>query len=433
MDDNQRNDSLGGLFRGFLLGLIAAGVVFLAAMLFYLGATKSGGSEASVLRSPETLSKLAEVENLICTRYLYEPDPKELEEYMFVGIAAGLNDPYSDYIPEDRMKDFQRSNEGSYKGVGITITDDEKSIYPLVYSVYEGSPAWECGIRSGDHLAAIDGEDLAGVLYHEAADRISPEAGSVEITVLRDEERLTFTVTPREIAIAPVRWEMMEDEIAYLRIPEFDTVTVPQFEEAIGELLEQGARGVIIDVRDNPGGLLDSVCSILDDLLGECALVYSLDRAGNEETIYSDEKTILTRELPMAVLVNSESASAAEVFSGDLQDYGLASLIGTTTYGKGVIQTTYILKDGSAFKLTTGKYLTGGRRDIHESGIEPDIVIEDADGQLETALEYIRGKLEEAAAEETEPESGEKVMPDEAEPESGEKVMPEETERKLHG
>ena len=219
--------------------------------------------------------------------------------------------------------------------------------------------------------------------------------------------------------------------MAVISISGFHENTPTELAAAIDAIKKLGCDRIVFDMRNNPGGLLTSVRDSLDLILPEGTIVRMVDSEGNWTSLSSDASCV---SMPMVVIVNGNTASAAEVLASCLKEqHPNTTLVGKTTCGKGVIQTTYILKDGSAFKLTTGKYLTGGRRDIHESGIEPDIVIEDADGQLETALEYIRGKLEEAAAEETEPESGEKVMPDEAEPESGEKVMPEETERKLHG
>jgi carboxyl-terminal processing protease len=181
---------------------------------------------------------------------------------------------------------------------------------------------------------------------------------------------------------------MLENDTGYIKIPEFDTVTVEQFENAVADLTDQGMQRLILDVRDNPGGLLDSVCAILDDLLPECLLVYTEDRNGNGNKFYSEEGQIT--QVPLAVLVNGDSASASEVMAGALQDYGAAVIIGQKTFGKGIVQRTYMYSDGSAFKLTTEKYLTGGGQDIHGKGIEPDIVVDDEEEQLNRAIKELK-------------------------------------------
>ena len=375
--------------KGILCGLLIGGICILAFLLFSFGTFGSKkASGTSVLLSMRTRNKIREIKKLIDEKYLYDVNADEMETYLFTGIMSGLGDPYAAYYSAKDMEEIDKSSAGQYKGIGITIGPGEEGSYPVILSVYPGSPAEKAGLMADDLILEIGGEDVSGKTYIEAADMITPDLESVTLVVQRGEEKMEFTMEQDMIATAPVTFEMLENDTGYIKIPEFDTVTVEQFENAVADLTDQGMQCLILDVRDNPGGLLDSVCAILDDLLPECLLVYTEDRNGNGNKFYSEEGQIT--QVPLAVLVNGDSASASEVMAGALQDYGAAVIIGQKTFGKGIVQRTYMYSDGSAFKLTTEKYLTGGGQDIHGKGIEPDIVVDDEEEQLNRAIKELK-------------------------------------------
>lgn len=375
--------------KGILCGLLIGGIFILGFLLFSYGTFGSRKAEGtSVLTSVKTRRKISEAKKLIDEKYLYNVDAEEMERYLFTGIMSGLDDPYAAYYTAKDMEEIDKTNAGQYKGIGITIGQDEETTYPVILSVYPGSPAEKAGLMKDDLILKIGGEDVTGMTYIQAADLITPDLENVSMVVLRGEEEKEFVMEQGMIPTAPVTFEMLENDTGYIYIPEFDTVTVEQFENAVADLTGQGMQRMVIDIRDNPGGLLDSVCSILDDLLPECLLVYTEDKNGNGSKLYSEEGQIT--DVPMAVLVNGESASASEVFAGALQDYDAAVIIGEKTFGKGIVQRTYSYSDGSAFKLTTEKYFTGGGQDIHGKGITPDIVVEEEDEQLDRAITELK-------------------------------------------
>ena len=377
-------------YRGVALGLLLAGIGVLASLLIRYGTigTGKGKEGARVLTEQSTQEKLLEIRELLEREFLYDIDGPVLEEYLFIGAAAGLNDPYAAYYSADELEEINRKNEGAYFGIGATFAqDDDKSIY--IAETLQDSPAMQAGIMKGDILSEVNGESIEELSFYEAIDLIVPdEQNQVTLTMLRDGKPLSFTMTFADIALAAVEHRMLEQGIGYVKIPEFDAVTVTQFREAIAALNEEGAQALVLDVRNNPGGLLTSVCQILDDLLGEGLIVSTQTREGDSEKIYSDEKKLF--DGPMAVLVNKMSASASEVFAGVLQDYKMGPVIGTTTYGKGVVQKTFPLRDGSAFKFTTEKYYIAGDRDIDGKGIVPDITEEDEEKVLDQAVAYLR-------------------------------------------
>jgi carboxyl-terminal processing protease len=245
---------------------------------------------------------------------------------------------------------------------------------------------------AGDVLLRLRDTDLTGMELSDVISMIRASEETFSLTVLRDGKEITLEMACGPVERTTVTWDIKDDEIGYIRIEEFDSVTVDQFKTAVDELLLADVQGLVFDLRDNPGGLLDSVCDILDYLLPEGLMVYTEDRSGNREEYTSDDTHFVS--LPMAVLVNGSSASASEIFAGALQDYEMGVIIGMPTYGKGVVQDTYRLSDGSAFKMTVQKYYTPNGQDIDGNGITPDITVEEDASQerdvpLETALEVL--------------------------------------------
>lgn len=399
-----------GVLFGILLSVICVMSVYLVTN-GTIGAKQKSLKDAGagVLTSKTTREKLEEMEKRIRSSYLYDVDGEYLSNMLFYGAAAGLEDPYAGYYTPEEMQDLLESSEGEYYGIGISLLQDIQTDRFRIAGIYEGSPAWEAGLQVDDEITEVDGSATLGMSLSTVASLIKKKEGSVSIQVLRDGEELLFTVLPSNVEIPTVSARMLEDGIGYMKITEFDGVTVEQFETALRDLQDQGAEKLIFDVRDNPGGVLDAVCGVLDGLLEECVIVSSQTREGERTEYTSDAERLF--DGPMTVLVNNNSASASEIFAGAIQDYALGPVIGDVTYGKGVVQRTYLLSDGSALKMTTEKYYTAGGQDIDGKGIVPDIAVElpqretdgnAAEGTATEETEDSQVPLDETETEETE-------------------------------
>ena len=396
--------------EGFVTGILAALVCVIAltaggmiADWLVRGKNREQVPGAEVLTDGQTLDKLKEIQELIQSCYLEDVDSDMLSAYLFKGVAAGLDDDYARYYTEEEFKSVQESNQGAYHGIGVTLSQDMATGELSVLEVYEGSPADEAGMRAEDILRAVAGTPVEGIELSDVVSLIKENEDEFELVVYRpsEEQEVTLKLACGPVEKNTVESEMKEPGIGYIRIVEFDTITVDQFEAAVDDLIGQGAESLVIDLRDNPGGLLDSVCDILNYILPDGLLVYTEDRNGNREEFCSDDNHSVDCEL--AVLVNGNSASASEIFAGAVQDRGAGTIIGTQTYGKGVVQKTYLLSDGSAMKFTVEKYFTPNGTDINGEGITPDIIAgenQEGSGQeessemqdepLEKALEVLR-------------------------------------------
>lgn len=376
---------LNGMILGFVLG-IAVVVVAAYAPGAIRRLTGRGNPGAEVLTQSSTITKLSEVQELIEAYYLNEVDGEYLETYLFKGIAAGLNDAYANYYTAEELSSVMDSTNGEYYGIGATIGTDTETGEFYVGEVYEGGPAEEGGLQPEDLVRAVDGELASEMTLNELVALIKSKE-TFTMTVYRPSEgsELELTITCADVIPTYVTYEMLEDGIAYLKLTEFTASAVEQFRDAVTALNSQGMESLIVDLRDNPGGLLSAVCDILDEILPEEALmVYTEDKNGNREEYKADDEQSVTCQV--AVLVNDGSASASEIFAGAIQDYGIGPVIGTQTYGKGVVQKTYSLSDGSAFKLTVENYYTPNGQEIDGNGITPDIVVdEDASAESTSA------------------------------------------------
>lgn len=380
--------------KGVLFGILLSAIVVMAGYLVSHGTI--GGKKtahetgAEALASKETQNKLKEIAERIDTSFLYDVDGEQLVTYMLKGMTIGLEDPYANYYTEEEIKSIAELTQGEYYGIGVTLLQDAETGSVRIVGIYEDSPAWEAGLQTDDQIVGVNGEDVTGLDLTTVVAKVKAKEETA-LTVLRGEEKMEFTMQLTSVEIPTVSWEILEGQTGYLKITEFDDITVQQFEEAVSQMQEQEISGLIIDVRDNPGGTLDSVCEILDTLLPEGLIVSIEDRDGYREEFEAEEGQIY--EGPLTVLVNENSASASEIFAGTIQDYELGPVIGTTTYGKGVVQRTFLLSDGSALKLTAEKYYTAKGQDIDGNGITPDVIVEQTgeaeDLQLERALEYI--------------------------------------------
>ena len=350
-------------------------------------------------------AKLEEIQALMETYYLEEIDTEQVEDYLYKGAVAGLGDIYAAYYTEEEYQSLIDSTNGSYYGIGVEISQNMSTGIITISRIFEGSPAEEAGLLPGDVLYKIAGQEVTGEDLNKVVSLIKGEEyTTVSVEVARDGQSgyLEFEVERRTIEVPTVESEMLEDNIGYIAITSFDDVTTEQFMTALDTLESQGMEALIVDLRNNGGGLVSSVCAILDRLLPEGLIVYTEDKYGNREEEFSDAENYFDK--PMAVLVNGNSASASEIFAGAIKDYGIGTLVGTTTYGKGIVQKIYPLSDGTAVKLTVSKYYTPNGNNIHGTGIEPDVTVEldeelmyevevpkEEDNQLQAAIEALQG------------------------------------------
>lgn len=352
----------------------------------------------------ESVQKAKAIESLIDKYYLDKIDNDELESYLYKGLMAGLGDPYSTYYTAEEYKELTEDTEGVYRGIGVTMQKDVSTGAVTVVKCFEGAPGAEAGLQPQDQLVKVNGEDITDKELSEVVKTIkTSESDTVTLTILREGESdyREVEVTLDTVEAPMVEHEMLDNKIGYITINQFAETTASQYETALEDLNNQGMERLIVDVRDNPGGLLTSVCDVLDSMLPEELLVYTEDKNGKKSEYNATGTDQFDK--PMVILVNGNSASAAEIFSGALQDYKVAKLVGTTTFGKGIVQQIFNLSDGSAVKMTISKYYTPSGRCIHGTGLEPDIEVDlpdelknqvsidkSEDTQLQKAIETVK-------------------------------------------
>ena len=386
--------------KGVAIGVAATLVVTGAGFVSYQKVLFPKGNALSDMK---TVQKLNYLEELIDEEYLDEKDESSLREGLYAGLLSGLQDPYSTYYTAEQYKELNTSNEGSYVGIGAVLQKDNDGGATVV-QLYEGGPGEQAGLKTGDVIKAIDGTDVTEKETSDIASMVrDSEKDSVTLTIQRENEEKTqdIKVEIRDVEIKTVSHEMLSGDTGYIRISEFSEVTSDQYKKAFADLKSQGMKKLVVDLRDNPGGLLNTVCDILRQILPEGLIVYTEDKNGKREEETCDGKNEL--DIPLAVLVNGNSASASEIFAGAIQDYEKGTIVGTTTFGKGIVQSILPLSDGSAVKTTTAKYYTPKGRCIHGTGIEPDVEVEltegleqkaelthEEDNQLQKAIETVK-------------------------------------------
>lgn len=390
--------------KSFLQGALCGALAILLVIGFVsCGLNTDGGSASSQKgMTSEVKKKLSTLGSLIDENYLHEVDEEALEQGIYEGYISGLDDPYSVYYDEEDTKSLMETTEGEYEGIGAVMQQDKDSGIITLTHIYEGSPAMKAGLKDDDILYKVEDKEVTGEDLNEVVSHIRGEKGTdVEMTVLRGKknEEVTVTVTRGKIEVETVEAKMLEEGIGYLAVSEFDSVTYEQYEEGLEKLEDKGMKALVVDLRGNPGGNLQTVCDILDLMLPEGLIVYTEDKNGERQDMTSDEEHQFT--LPMTVLVDGNSASASEIYAGAIQDYGLGKIVGTTTYGKGVVQKIFDLKDGTCVKLTVAEYYTPKGRNINGKGISPDVEVEyeydeenpKSDNQLEKAVEELKKEM----------------------------------------
>ena len=405
-----------GFITGFIVGCAIAVIagVFLFAFVY---PRLYGNHNTNVLTTHEktetpndgpvldeaTSEKLDLINDMILDHY-YKDDVTvdEKRDALYRGLVSSLGDTYSVYYNEEEFISLQQQNEGIYYGIGAYVSFDEDINRSYVSGVIKGSPALEAGLKENDIFWEVDGTSTEGMPTDEVASLIrGPENTDVTIVIHRGHEELTFTITRRKVEHQTVDGRMLEDGIGYIQLAEFDSVTPDQFIETYEELQAEGMRAMVLDLRGNPGGNLDAVCKIADRLLPKGIIVYTIDKYDQKETYEADGKHEI--RIPLAVLVNGNSASAAEILAGAIKDYNKGTLIGTTTFGKGIVQRYFPLGDGTAIKLTISDYYTPSGNNIHKVGIEPDMIVEfdaeayekdETDNQLDEAVAVLKKELQ---------------------------------------
>ncbi|MBP5494592.1 MAG: S41 family peptidase [Lachnospiraceae bacterium] len=393
----------------FVLGLIiGSGSVLLIVLLIVgltIGLNKQKYDELTAqsdFLNSDTLSKIDQLEKYIRAYYYEDVEEKDLENGLYYGIMNGVGDPYTVYYSPEEYKDMTASWNGNYEGIGAYLKMDTDVGYAQIESFIEGGSAKESGeLKVGDYIVAVDGMEMYGKTLNEVVSYVRGEEGTfVTLTVEGTDGKRDVTLERRKIDTPTVEYSEKDNGIWYIKITEFDAITTSQFEEAINAARDADMKGLIIDLRGNPGGNLDVVVDICRELLPKGLIVYTEDKYGNRNEFSCDGKNEI--DVPLAVLIDGGSASASEIMAGAIKDYGIGTLIGTTTYGKGIVQSILPLGDGSAIKITTSKYYTPNGNNIHKIGIEPDEEVtfdsekyleDETDNQLDYALDFVKKQI----------------------------------------
>ncbi|GMQ60183.1 carboxy-terminal processing protease CtpA [Vallitalea sediminicola] len=408
--------------KKFIYGLFVGMAIILVINVIYFGSSKlmhevEDNKGVQVVKegydNPE--EKIDDILKLVDDRYYLEDYNKDdlynsAYEGLYGGLLEGLDDPYTVYYTKKQYDSFMESTSGSYEGIGAVVTYIEETKELMIVSPFIGSPAEKAGLLPGDIVRKVDDQDIEGLTMEEVvANMIRGKKGTkVTLSIYResDESNKDLVIKRDVITMSTVSHEMLEDEIGYMRITGFEEVTYDQFKEALYDLEAKEEKGLIIDLRNNPGGLLNIVIDMADELLPQGLIVYTEDKNGYREQASSDEEHKFTK--PIVVLANENSASASEILTGAIKDSGIGTVVGTTTFGKGLVQRVFPLEDGSAVKVTISKYFTPSGNYIHGKGIEPDVQIElpeelkkelvikrEEDTQFAKAVEVMKDKIAE--------------------------------------
>lgn len=354
--------------------------------------------------------KFSNIKKIIDNEFLFDYDQERLADNAARGMLYSLDDPYATYYNKDQFKSFYEQTEGEYVGIGVYISFDTQKELPIILAPLDDSPALEAGILPGDYILKVGDTEAGSNNYQELVDAIKGTPGStVKIELYRYDEngkgkRIELEIERKKIELNPVVSEVYEESIGYIRLTSFDENTYDNFKAEYDKLIDESkVKALIIDLRDNPGGVLGICAKITDLMIPEGKIVYTVDKKGKEEALFSDDTKI---KIPLVVLVNENSASASEVFTAAIKDYGVGTIIGKKTFGKGVIQTLKSLGDGTYLKITTAEYFSPKGNKINGEGVTPDIEVDlpetvknfyyvefDEDTQLQRAIEELKSKM----------------------------------------
>lgn len=415
---NEKKSFLNGLFTGVIAAVLVMTVAFCIKQVVVIygnyssvQAAQKGNfgdeeeTETSVVND-DVLEKMEAIEQVV-DRYFYKEDVDRaaMEEGIYDGMMSSLGDPYSTYYSEEELKDIMDQTEGIYYGIGAYISLDTTTGLGQISGVIAGTPAEAANLREGDLIYKVDDVVAEDMELTEIVSMIKGEEGTtVHLTLIREGENdyLEVDIERKKVESPTVNYEVYDNGMGYIQITEFDEITIDQFTEALAVCKGSDIKGLILDLRSNPGGNLSAVVEIARQLLPEGLIVYTEDRDGKRTEYTCDGKNQI--DIPMVVLINGNSASASEILAGAIKDYEIGTLVGTTSYGKGIVQRIISLEDGSAVKLTVSSYFTPNGNNIHGIGIEPDVVCEfdsesyyekDIDNQLEEAKRVLEELIEE--------------------------------------
>ena len=396
-------------YKIVMLVVLVAFVTFLLTSIgMYQYFTKSDTGKFLIATSDtasttDISTQISKYRQLIDKYYLGEVDEEKLTEGAIKGYIEGLGDPYTEYISKEDMEDYMADVTGNFVGIGIYMVKDTENDKIMVLSPIKGGPAERAGIQPGDLIISVDGETCTAEDMSVIATKIKGEEGStVKLEILRGNETLNFELTRENIKVNPVEGEVLEGNIGYIEFSSFDTGTAEEFKTKFEELQSQGINSLIIDLRNNGGGVVDEALEIAGYILDkDSVILYEVDKDGNEQVEKTENDPIIN--MPVIVLTNENTASSSEILAGALKDHGKATIVGTKTYGKGVIQQLLSLPDGSGLKITSEEYLTPNKTKINEIGIEPDETVElpetvtnilqverNQDTQLQKAIEMLK-------------------------------------------
>lgn len=404
--DMEEKNSKGSKKRGCLKYVARIFVVLIViGMSFYAGrvsAVPSTGFGTS-LNNRKILQKLSLLEAYTGKFYLNKIDSDNVEQNIYKGFAKGLNDPYAEYYTKEEYKQLSEEDSGEYQGIGISVVKDTDTGYAEIASVFKDQPAYKAGLKTGDLITAVNKKSTVDMELQDVVSEIkNKDNKTVVLTIYRDKQSKDYTVKKSSVQLDSVSYKMKDNKTGYIAVSQFLENTGDQFDKAVTALEKQGMTSLIIDLRDNGGGLLDTCTDMLSRLVEkDKLLVYTKDKEGNKEEFKSDStKTV---DIPMVLLVNGNTASASEIMTGCLKDYDKATVVGTKTFGKGIVQSIMPLPDGSAVKFTIANYYTPNGINIHKKGIEPDVEVkisdeqwkkaqtdEKADTQLKKAMEILK-------------------------------------------
>lgn len=385
--------------------LITAVLTFVASTVLYFALGSNIVYFLSNNQTADGIAKLNRIDRLVDKYFYGDIDKKEMQNWAYAGYLAGLDDPYTEYISPDEYDSFTETSTGNYTGIGVEVTKNGEET--VISDIFEGTPAEKAGLLPNDIIKKIDGKDMVGKPLSEISSTIKEYAGKTfAISIERDGKMTDVNVVPGEIETVQVSGKMLDGGISYIRISMFEGHCTEQLKTALDNAKNSGAKGIIFDVRNNPGGALDIITNCVDQILDEGIILTVRDKNGKEEVYKAKDKEKI--DLPIVILTNAQTASAAEVFTSSLHDNGKAYTVGTKTYGKGVVQTVFDLGDKSIAKITTAKYFTPKNVCIDKIGLEPDKKVEldekykkmsvkyipdGEDAQLITAVEVMKEKI----------------------------------------
>ncbi|ROR31641.1 carboxyl-terminal processing protease [Mobilisporobacter senegalensis] len=393
-----------GMLGTLLVGTVAFSTYFIKSGAIYNQQSEEIQTDEKLTESVEVKKKIDTIQGLIDQYYIDKVKEDTLADGLYQGLMYSLGDPYAAYYTKEDFASLIEATNGVYCGIGATVSQDAKTGIITIVKPFVGAPAYKAGILPGDVIYKVDGNEVTGVDLTEVVSKMKGKEGTdVVITIVREGELdpMDFTVKRKQVEVPTIESEMLSGKIGYISVSEFDEITSAQFINAVDTLEKQGEKGLIIDLRNNGGGLYDTAVAMLERMLPKGLLVYQEDKNGNKQEDYAKKEDEFNK--PLVILVNENTASASEIFAGAIQDYEKGTIVGTKTFGKGIVQSVIPLYDDSAVKLTVAKYFTPKGRNIHGIGIEPDVSVEldeklrqkplikkEEDNQLQKAIQVIK-------------------------------------------